>query len=98
MDHKALTEQLTSRLNVPREDVGILLHALAETIESAALEKDTITIPGFGAFETRLREERAAVHPSTGKKMLYPPKLTLIFKPSSMLRNLIKSPLEKDAK
>lgn len=89
MDHKTLTEQLAVRLNVPREDVGILIHSLAEVMEASALEKDVITIPGFGSFEPRLREERIATHPSSGRQMLYPPKISLAFKPSSLLKRAL---------
>lgn len=90
MDYKTLTEQLSAKLDVPREDVGILLHAFADVVETCAAERDIVTIPGFGSFETRKRLERVSVHPSTGKRMLYPPKLTLTFRPSTMLRKQLR--------
>lgn len=90
MDYKNLTDQLSARLSVPREDVGILLHAFADVVESCAADQDIVTIPGFGAFEPRKRDERVAVHPSTGKRMLYPPKLTLTFRPSATLRKQLR--------
>ena len=85
-----MTERLSAKLDVPREDVGIMLHALADVVETCASECDVVTIPGFGSFEARKRVERVSVHPSTGKRMLYPPKVTLTFRPSTMLRKQLR--------
>ncbi|MBD5289630.1 MAG: HU family DNA-binding protein [Bacteroides sp.] len=89
MDQKTLCEQLSERLRLPGEDVAIMLHNLVGAIEEAALEQDAVAIPGFGTFETRKRLERVSVHPSTGKKMLYPPKQTISFRPSPLLKKQI---------
>ncbi len=90
MDHRTLCDTLAEKLKMPREDIGILLNALSEAVETAALAQDVISIPGFGTFETRKRLERVAVHPATGKRMLYPPKMTLGFRPSSLLRKQLR--------
>ncbi len=90
MDHKTLSETLSERLGVAREEIGIMLHALAESVEVCASENDIVTIPGFGSFEPRKRLERVAVHPATGKRMLYPPKISLTFRPSTMLRRQLR--------
>lgn len=90
MDHKTFIETLAGRLNIPREDVGILTDAFGAVVEEAAAQGDSVAVPGFGNFEVRKRDERISVHPSTGRRMLYPPKLTLVFRPSSLLRRQVR--------
>lgn len=91
MDNKTLTEKMADKMQMAREDVAILIDTLADVIESSMLEQDTIAIPGFGNFEPRKRDERIAVHPSTGKRMLYPPKLSITFKPSALLKKMLRN-------
>ncbi|MDE6057969.1 MAG: HU family DNA-binding protein, partial [Muribaculaceae bacterium] len=52
---------------------------------------DSVTFPGFGSFEPRKRIERIAFHPSSGKRMLIPPKITMTFRPSSLLKQKVRN-------
>ena len=54
-------------------------------------EGDMVSMPGFGTFEPKKRMEREAVHPSSGKRILIPPKLTMVFKPSTLLKQKIRN-------
>ena len=40
----------------------------------------------FGNFEVKKRLERVIVNPTTGQRMLVPPKLVVAFKPSQILK------------
>jgi nucleoid DNA-binding protein len=51
---------------------------------------DSVQVPGFGTFEPKKRDERVMVHPSTGKRMLVPPKVVVGFKISNVLKAKIK--------
>ena len=51
---------------------------------------ENVTISGFGTFEVKKRMERVLVNPTTGKKMLVPPKLVLGFKPSNSIKEQLK--------
>ena len=54
-------------------------------------EGDSVQIPGFGTFDVKKKMERIIVSPTTGQRMLVPPKLVLNFKPSPSWKDKIKN-------
>ena len=48
-----------------------------------------ITKEPIAAQEAKKKVERIVVNPSTGKRMLVPPKIALSFKPSALLKSKI---------
>lgn len=92
MDAKTLNIEIGKRLGRDAQDVGVLCSQFSAVIGEALAQGDTISIPGFGSFESRKRNERVAIHPSTGKRILIPPKLTAVFRPSAMLKLKIRKP------
>ncbi len=90
MDNKALTEILAKRLNRKPEDIEKLLEAFIATVKNRCGDLDSVAIPGFGTFEAKKRLERVSINPATGKRMLIPPKVTLSFKPSALLKNKLR--------
>ena len=79
-------EELSSRLDISLTTVGLLNEALTKEMAKAAQNIDSVVVPGFGTFESRLREERVALHPATGKRLLVPPRVNIVFKQSPVLR------------
>ena len=90
MDNKQLNDTISKRMGRSSADVAKLLAALVATIKERCGELDSIAIPGFGTFEAKKKLERIVVNPGTGKRMLVPPKITLSFKPSALLKSKIK--------
>ncbi|MDE6380300.1 MAG: HU family DNA-binding protein [Muribaculaceae bacterium] len=82
---------MSQRLNAGREETSEMVASLCQVLTETALDGDSVTFPGFGSFETRKRIERIALHPSTGKRMLIPPKITLSFKPSTLLKQKVRN-------
>lgn len=67
-----------------------MINELADTIVSALDQEDSeVAVAGLGNFEIKKKAERVMANPSTGKKMLVPPKLSLIFKMSPTYKNKI---------
>lgn len=91
MDYKELVDNISQKLGRDAADVGKLMDALCGAIEQSCGALDSVAIPGFGNFEAKKRNERIVVHPSTGKRMLVPPKVTLTFKVSNVLKNRMKN-------
>lgn len=89
MDYKKFQEELSSRLDVSMASVSTLIEALNSEIAATVTNLDSVVVPGFGIFEPKLREERIAVHPASGKKLLVPPRLILQFKQSPVLKQKI---------
>ena len=90
MDNKKLVETVAANLGRSTEDVGKLLDSLAGGLSTRCGEMDTVVIPSFGAFEPKKRNERVMLHPSTGRRMLVPPRVVLSFKISQVLKAKLK--------
>ncbi|MDE5645160.1 MAG: HU family DNA-binding protein [Muribaculaceae bacterium] len=90
MDTKTLVNILSDNLGREPEDVEVLIKSISEILASAVKQGDMVAVPGFGTFEPKMREERVATHPSTGKKILVPPKLSMVFKPSAILKQRVR--------
>lgn len=90
MDNKTLTDLLSRRTGLPRKDVSSLLEGFVGAVSDACSEMDSVALPGFGTFEPKKRNERVMAMPSTGKRMLMPPKIVVGFKPSAMLKNRLR--------
>lgn len=89
MNHKELITKLSSDLNLPKNEVELLLEAFVSTSTDLLCESKIIGIQGFGNFETRKKEERLSVHPATQIRTLIPPKLVVNFKQSSIFKEKI---------
>lgn len=90
MDTKTLAGILSDNLGREPEDVAILIRSISDILAAAVKQGDMVAVPGFGTFEPKMREERVATHPSTGKKILVPPKLSMVFKPSAILKQRVR--------
>ena len=90
MDNKKLIETVAANLGRSKADVGKLVEALAGVMRTRCGELDSVVVPGFGTFEPKKRNERVMIHPSTGKRMLVPPKVVLGFKVSNVLKAKLK--------
>ena len=89
MDNKKFLEELSTRLDISMMSVNTLIESMCEEIAKTASNLDGVVVPGFGIFEPKLREERLALHPASGKRLLIPPRIFLQFKPSPLLKQKI---------
>ena len=91
MDYKTFLDTLSQRVNAGKDETSEMVTAFCQVLTEAALDGDSVTFPGFGSFEPRKRIERIALHPSSGKRMLIPPKITLTFRPSTLLKQKVRN-------
>jgi DNA-binding protein HU-beta/integration host factor subunit alpha len=54
-------------------------------------EGNVVTMQNFGSFEVKKKMERIIVNPTTGQRMLVPPKLTLNFKISPTWKDKLRN-------
>ena len=90
MDNKKLVETLAKNLGRSTEDVNKLMEAFAGVLRTRCGEMDSVSVPGFGTFEPKKRNERVMQNPSTGKRMLIPPKVVVGFRVSKVLKSKLK--------
>lgn len=91
MENKQLVDKLARKLKRDRQDINNLIEAFNTVVASRCGELDSIAIPGFGTLEGRKKNERVMFNPTTQKRILLPPKVTLNFKVSNVLKNRFKS-------
>lgn len=89
MNTRELISELKNRLNLDEDKAETLFDATIKAIENELLNDNPVALQGFGTFEVRKKEERISVNPTTQQRMLIPPKLTLAFKPSSVLKERV---------
>lgn len=90
MEHKELVSELQQRLNVDADKIEAMIEGFSSIVADRCAQMDSIMIQGLGTFEARKKMERVAVNPATGKRMLIPPKIVLVFKPNSAIKSRLK--------
>lgn len=91
MTNKDFIAQLAQRTGYSSEDTQKMVNAVVEKMGDHFQEDDAVLIPTFGVFEVRKKLERIMVNPSTGQRMLVPPKLVLTFKPNVSWKDRVKN-------
>lgn len=90
MNNKEFIGALADRLGISSKEaanrVDVFLADIVEEFEAG----NAVVVQGFGVFEVKKKAERISVNPSTKVRMLIPPKLTLSFKPGSVLKEKFK--------
>lgn len=87
MNNKKFLEELSNRCGISVKEAQDLSQGLLDIMQRQWQDGDVVNITGFGAFGVRKKNERISVNPSTGVRMLIPPKLAVTFKPSSVLKD-----------
>lgn len=90
MTNKEFINTLAERNGLTPQDAQSLTEALINTMGDSLSEGDSITIQGFGNFDVKKKMERIIVNPNTKQRQLIPPKLTVAFKPSNVLKDKFK--------
>ena len=90
MTNKELVAELSEQLGWTQVKVSEVLAQTVEQLNSKLAENATITIPNFGSFQTRKRAERISVNPQTQQRFLVPPKISVNFKPATVLKEKYK--------
>ena len=91
MNNKDFITTMSQRLGYSQEETQRMVDIVIETMSDHFQENDTLMIPNFGTFEVKTKMERIMVNPSTGQRMLVPPKLVLNFKPNAGWKDMIKN-------
>ena len=90
MNNKELIAELAERTGYSVKDTQRLANNLIDAMGDAFQQDNAIMVANFGVFETKKKMERIMVNPSTGQRILVPPKLVLGFKPNQMWKDKLK--------
>ena len=86
MNNKEFISALSQKEGLLQRDAQKMVNLLVAELSSQFENGNTLTIQNFGQFEVRKKLERVVVNPSSGQRMLVPPKLVLNFKSYPALR------------
>ena len=90
MNNKEFITELAEPVGFTAKDTQNLATNLINAMADAFQEDNAVLVPNFGVFETKKKMERIMVNPSTGQRMLVPPKLVLNFKPNQTWKAQLK--------
>ncbi|SET04357.1 HU family DNA-binding protein [Prevotella sp. kh1p2] len=91
MNNKEFLAELASKCGYTQQDTQKLVRTVIEEMGARFEDGDALSVPAFGSFEVKKRLERIVVNPSTGRRMLVPPKLVLNFKPATAIKEELKN-------
>jgi|TergutMp193P3_1026864.scaffolds.fasta_scaffold142048_2 DNA-binding protein HU-beta len=82
----ALSKQMEMTPHEVLNTLSALYSLMGETISNGG----SVNIYGIGHFEVKKKKERISVNPVNGKRYLIPPKLSPVYKPSSLWKTYLK--------
>ena len=91
MNNKDFIAELAEKTGYSIDDTQRMVDIVVETMADHFQEDESVQIPTFGTFEVKKKMERIMVNPSTGLRMLVPPKLVLNFKPNAAWKERVKN-------
>ena len=90
MNNTQFLTELSGRCQMSADSAARQVENLIGVMEKLWQDGDSVSLSGFGVLEVKKKNERVSVNPSTGVRMLVPPKLVLTYKPSSLLKEKLK--------
>ena len=90
MNNKEFISLLSTRAGYDQKATQMLVNNVITAMSDAFVSDNSVIVPNFGVFETKKKMERIIVNPSSGQRMLVPPKLVLNFKPNQTWKEKLK--------
>ena len=90
MNNKEYIAELSRRSGYSQENTQRMVRCVIEAMAQKFDAGENVAVPDFGTFELKNRMERIVVNPSSGQRMMVPPKIVLGFKPALAVKNKMK--------
>ncbi len=91
MTKSELVTSVSAATGMPCEAASKAVSAVFDEIINAVGKGDTVTIPGFGTFHSRLLEERTGRNPQTGEEITLPACKVPTFKSGKRMREAVRN-------
>lgn len=89
MNTKDLVRHLALEIGKTQVETRKLLAVCTSVFRQVLDEGQAFTLPGLGTFRIRYRNARVAYTPRQKKKMLFPPKRVVTFRPGAALKRRV---------
>ena len=90
MNNKEFIAALAAKTGYTQDESQKMVKTVVDMMGKSFETGDPVSVIGFGTFEVKKRLERVMVNPSTGLRMLVPPKLVLNFKPAATIKGHVR--------
>lgn len=90
MTNQELIAALAKRLDWTQRQTTDVLEGFVSLMTTRLEQGDIVNIQGFGQFETKKKNERVSVNPTTKQRFLVPPKIALSFRPGQTIKDNLK--------
>ena len=90
MNNREFVTLLAGRTGMKVSEAQKTIDAMVSLMGENFQEGNSVAMANFGTFEVKKKLERIMVNPTTGQRMLVPPKLALTFKPNPTWKDMIK--------
>ena len=91
MNNKEFINAISQHESLSARDTQMLVNHLVAELTAQFENGGQLTVQNFGVFEVKKKLERVVTNPSSGQRMLVPPKLVLNFKPNANWKERIKN-------
>ena len=91
MNNKEFIAELSQRSGYTQDFTQRLVRSFVDAMGDSFCEGESVMLSGLGTFEVKKRLERTVTNPSTGLRMLVPPKLVFAFKPVASMKEKLKN-------
>lgn len=92
MNNKEYIAELSRHTGFSQDDTQRMVRCVVEGMSQKFDEGIGVSISSFGVFEIKKRMERIVVNPSSGQRMLVPPKVVVTFKAETSARKTANVP------
>ncbi len=83
MNNKDFISALSEECGLSANQVSSAVESLISVITQNLKNMDSVAIPGFGKFDAIKEDEKISKDLSTGKRLLLPPVINVVFTPAS---------------
>ena len=96
MNNKEYIAELSRRTGFSQDNTQRMVRCVIESMAQQFDDGENVTVPDFGTFELKNRMERIVVNPSTGQRMMVPPKIVLAFKAAPVVKRMLNDKSRND--
>ena len=90
MNKKEFITKLAMETGRSQIETQKMMQTVVKAMGERFSDGESVLVSGFGSFEVKKRMERIMVNPSTGLRMIVPPKLVLGFRPTATVKEKLK--------
>lgn len=91
-----IIEKVYDKIGFSKKEASELVEMVFDELKTVLVKADKVKISGFGNFEVKDKKSRVGRNPQTGEQMMISARRVLTFKPSQVLKGMLKDKVQKE--